>query len=121
MGGRGMGKTSFARELERVLQQSDSDLEVIRWASTPSDPAAFYEKLSRSLGAEITGSLFDDELREAIEARPQLRTILIFDEVDAIIDSPRGRAVFEGARIAWEALAGKLGVVILAGRGAYRS
>lgn len=117
MGGRGMGKTSFARELERVLHQSDSEPEVIRWASTPSDPSAFYEKLSRSLSVDITGTLFDDELREAIEARPRLRTILIFDEVDAIIDSPRGRAVFEGIRIAWEQLGGRLGVVILGGSG----
>src|SRR5690606_27479409 len=58
MGGRGMGKTSFARELERVLHQSDSEPEVIRWASTPSDPSAFYEKLSRSLSVDITGTLF---------------------------------------------------------------
>jgi hypothetical protein len=115
MAGRGMGKTSFARALTIALESAGLDLEVISWASTPTHEDLFYKKLSASLDYPFTGELFDDELREAIEARERLRTILIFDEVDALIDSPQGRAVFEGLRIAWEQLAGRLGVVILGG------
>jgi hypothetical protein len=120
MAGRGMGKTSFSRQLERrLMAQALTAVEVFRWPRTPADSSEFFVKLGGSLGTNFTGTLFDEELVDAVLARPAARTVLILDEVDALIDHNDGRPLLESIRVAWEQLAGKLGIVILGGSSLY--
>lgn len=118
MGGRGMGKTAFARVLEdRLLMHPEC--EVHRWPHTPSVAGDFLLKLGRSLSYDFTGRIFDEEVRDAIRARRTRRVIMILDEVDDLIESPSGRGFLENIRIAWEQLRGRLGFVILGGSSLY--
>jgi hypothetical protein len=118
MAGRGMGKTSLARELEQRLSGRD-DCKVYRWSRTPPSQDEFLRKLGQCLAYEFTGMLFDDEVREAIEKQPERLTVLLLDEVDDLLDSTSGRILLENMRFAWERLEGRLGVVILGGSGLY--
>jgi len=74
MAGRGMGKTRLARELRERLLAVPS-CETHYWPRTPGEPGDFLSKLGRDFGREFSGTLFVDDVIEAIEARPAARTI----------------------------------------------
>jgi hypothetical protein len=46
MAGRGMGKTSFARQLCAELRSSTPDLDIVYWPQTPNDASDFLLKLA---------------------------------------------------------------------------
>lgn len=118
MAGRGMGKTSLARQLELRLSNHEG-CKVFRWPHTPSSMDEFLRKLGQSLACEFTGKLFDDEVKNAIAQQPQPLTVLLLDEVDDLLENPSGRVLLESLRIAWQELEGRLGVVIFGGSSIY--
>lgn len=114
MGGRGMGKTSFALRLQTQLRERGiSSVHLIRRPA--SDAVDFLNQLGRRLGASLDPALAMDSLVEAIDAMSDGRVVLLVDEIEGLIGEARGRALLDNLRIAWEALAGKLGIVILGG------
>lgn len=118
MAGRGMGKTSLARQLELRLSNHEG-CKVFRWPHTPSSRDELLRKLGQSLAYEFSGKLFDDEVKSAIAQQPQRLTVLLLDEVDDLLENASGRALLESLRIAWQELEGRLGVVIFGGSSIY--
>jgi hypothetical protein len=114
MGGRGMGKTSFAIELQRRLHAREiSAVHLIR-RPDPS-PEAFLDSLGRCLGASLDALAPVDSLVQAVRTSPSSRVVLLIDEIEALLTARNGPLFLDNLRIAWEQLLGKLGIIILGG------
>jgi hypothetical protein len=114
MGGRGMGKTSFAVELQRRLCAHEiSAVHLVR--STPATAEAFLDNLGQYLGVSLDPLAVADSLAAAVRAAPDARVVFLVDEIEPLIAAPHGRALLDNLRIAWEALVGKLAIVIFGG------
>ena len=114
MGGRGMGKTSLAIRVQDELR-SDPAVTVHLIRKVSADPIDFLSQLSVRLARPIDPSCPVESLVEAVRATAGSRIVLLADEIDGLIASEQGRELVEALRIAWEELAGKLGLVIFGG------
>ena len=113
MGGRGMGKTSLAiRVQSKLAGDPGTAVHLIRRASV--DPVDFLSQIAVRLGRPLDASLPVESLVEAVRAGGR-RVVLLVDEIDGLIASEPGQGVIEALRIAWEELAGQLGVVVFGG------
>ena len=114
MGGRGMGKTALAIELQKRLAADGT--KVVHFVRRPSkDAAAFFAQLSSILGLPLDPILPVESIVEAVEALDCARVVLLLDEIDGLISSDTGRDLLENLRAAYEQLGGRLGVVIFGG------
>jgi hypothetical protein len=114
MGGRGMGKTSFAIELQRRLRaRGISAVHLVR--SPPATAEAFLASMGQHLGVLLDPLAVADSLSAAVRAAPDERVVFLVDEIEPLIMAPHGRALLDNVRIAWEALVGKLAIVIFGG------
>ncbi|MEM9493261.1 MAG: ATP-binding protein, partial [Myxococcota bacterium] len=114
MGGRGMGKTSLALRLEDRLRD-DANIAVHLLRKPEADPHAFVAQLSGKFGRLIEPQLFTESIEEAVRAQDAERTVVLIDEVENLIIHPAGCKLLENLRIAWEALLGRLGIVVFGG------
>lgn len=114
MGGPGMGKTSLALRVQEQLG-SDPSLTVHLVRKVSADPLDFLSQLSVRLARPLDASCPVESLVEAVRAAPGRRVVLLADEIDGLITSEQGRDLVESLRIAWEELAGKLGLVVFGG------
>jgi hypothetical protein len=113
MGGRGMGKTSLAiRVLEELEANPSVTVHLVR--KVAADPLDFLAQIAVRLGRPIDASCPVESLVAAVRAAPG-RVVLLADEIDGLLASEPGRDLVEALRIAWEELAGKLGLVIFGG------
>ena len=114
MGGRGMGKTSLAVKLEEELSRDGTTAVhlIRRPAKAPED---FWAQVMEELGARPDRRAPVDALVKAVRSRGIARTVLLVDEVEALIGTAEGRALLDNLRIAWEKLAGWLGIVVFGG------
>lgn len=114
MGGRGMGKTSLAIRIQDEIR-ADPGVTVHFIRKVSADPLDFLSQLSVRLARPIDASCPVESLVEAVRAAPGRRVVLLADEIDGLIATEQGRDLVESLRIAWEELAGKLGVVVFGG------
>jgi type II secretory pathway predicted ATPase ExeA len=114
MGGRGMGKTSLAVKLAEALSVDGSTAVhlIRRPASAPED---FWAQLMTELAAPADTRFPVEALVRAVRSCGTARTVLLIDEVEALIGTAGGRALLDNLRIAWEKLAGWLGIVVFGG------
>lgn len=113
MGGRGMGKSSFAGQLSKRL---GSDAFTI---TATGDVAAVTLKLSSAfrdtLGVEFDTSNPVDALVTATKGHASGRLALVLDEVEKVIDDPLGIGFLDNLREAYERAGGSLAVIVLGG------
>ncbi|MGK3965522.1 AAA family ATPase [Sorangium sp. So ce1667] len=114
MGGRGMGKTALAIELQKRLTADGT--KVVHLVRRPSrDATAFLSQLASILGLPLDPILPVESIVEAVGALDCSRVVLLLDEIDGLIASDSGRDLLENLRAAYEQLGGRLGVVIFGG------
>jgi hypothetical protein len=109
-----MGKTSLAIRVQGELA-SDPEAPVHFIRRVSADPLDFVAQLSVRLGRPLDPSLPVESLVEAVRAGPWRRVVVLADEIDGLLASEQGRSLVESLRIAWEELAGKLGLVVFGG------
>ncbi|KYF77270.1 hypothetical protein BE11_17850 [Sorangium cellulosum] len=114
MGGRGMGKTALALELQKRLTTDGT--RAVHLVRRPSrDAAAFLSQLASILGLPLDPIMPVESIVEAVAALDCSRVVLLLDEVDGLISSDAGRDLLENLRAAYEQLGGRLGLVIFGG------
>lgn len=114
MGGRGMGKTALALELQKRLAADPANL--VHLVRRPShDAATFLSQLESLLGVPLDPILPVESIAEAVNALDRPRVVLLLDEIDGLIASEAGRDLLENLRAAYEQLGGRLGIVIFGG------
>lgn len=114
MGGRGMGKTCLALELERRLL-ADGVERVVLIRQPEGDPLRFFAQLGKALGRDLDPGLPTDSIVEAVEGHRARRFVLLIDEIERLLVTELGLVLLDNLRIAWEQLGGRLGVVIFGG------
>jgi hypothetical protein len=115
MGGRGMGKTTFALMLKKRLLEHEGLQDVYLIRRPEAKPENFLAQLGTCLKFEINENLPTDSLIEAVDATESKRVVFIIDEVEALINREEGRSLLSNIRIAYEELGGRLAVFILGG------
>lgn len=113
MGGRGMGKSSLLRRVERELD--GHPVKVVR-IDAPGNAVAMLAQLTTALQVDLRPYAIEDGLRSAIQAR-NLPIGLLIDEVEALIADPDGIALLNNLRSAYENLGGLLRVAVFGGTG----
>ena len=114
MGGRGMGKTALALELQKRLATDPRN--VVHLIRRPaSDGGIFLSQLSSILGLPLDPILPVESIVEAVRALDCSRVVLLLDEIDGLIAADDGRDLLENLRGAYEQLGGRLGVVVFGG------
>ncbi|MGK3995953.1 AAA family ATPase [Sorangium sp. So ce1024] len=114
MGGRGMGKTALAIELQKRVAADGT--KVVHLVRRPSrDASAFLSQLASLLGLPLDPILPVESIVEAVGALDCSRVVLLLDEIDGLIASDAGRDLLENLRAAYEQLGGRLGIVIFGG------
>jgi len=108
MGGRGMGKSSLARQIAR---QYGREATVV----VSSGAAARVEAdVSKALGASLEGAVVESLVR-AVEAAASRRVLLVLDEVERLLEDPDGIGLLDNLREAYERADGALAVFVLGG------
>lgn len=120
MGGRGMGKTTLAIKLKERLGAAAPGTSVILDRRPPRDPVAFLERLGARLGHRLDPRDPVGTLVDAVESSAANVVVLMIDEVESLLSSRSGVDLLNNLRIAYEALAGRLGIVVFGGSGLRR-
>lgn len=115
MGGRGMGKTSLALRLQRELSAHDPDVRPVLIRRPQARPEDFVVQLGIQIGVSLDATMVVESLVESVEELPVRRLVAFIDEVEALVTTRDGRALLDNLRIAYEALGGKLGIVVFGG------
>ena len=115
MGGRGMGKTSFALRLAELLGRADGHLVCQITPEAKAEPEAFLAQLGQELGADFQTGLVTASIVDVVSALNVRRVTLFIDEVERLLTTARGVALLENLRTVWEKLHGKLGIIVLGG------
>ncbi len=109
MGGRGMGKSSFAAQLATRLGQDA--LTIVTGGNVST--------VERELGRALEIDFNDPDLVNVLAARPsrepKQRIVLLIDEIERILDDPQGKGLLDNLLKAYTKAGGKLGVVVLGG------
>lgn len=113
MGGRGMGKSSFAGQLAKRL---GSDAFTISLTGNVEGVTSKLSKAFRdTLGVDFDTSNPVDAFVAATRAHASGRVALVLDEVEKVIDDPRGIGFLDNIREAYERAGGSLAVIVLGG------
>jgi len=107
MGGRGMGKSSLARQLEKRL--GADALTVITSGRVQGAAAA----LGRALGVNLDADDPVTALVEGVRKHPTARVAVVLDEVEKLLRDPEGIGFLENLREAYEHASGRLAVLVL--------
>lgn len=116
MGGRGMGKSSLLRRVERELD--GHPIKVVR-VDAPGHAAAMLARLTTALQVDLQPYALEEGLRSAIRAR-NLPIGLLIDEVESLIADPEGIGLLNNLRSAYENLGGLLRIAVFGGTGLRR-
>lgn len=109
MGGRGMGKSSFARQLEKRL--GPDALTIV--ASGKVRKVA--SKLSQALKVDFDADNPVDALVTAAKRHPLGRVAVVLDEVEKVLGDPEGIGFLDNLREAYERAGGSLAVLVMGG------
>lgn len=113
MGGRGMGKSSFAGQFAKRL---GADALTVNATGNVANVTMTLSKAFRgTLGVEFDASNPVDALVAATKAHASGRLALVLDEVEKVIDDPLGIGFLDNLREAYERAGGSLAVVVLGG------
>jgi len=108
MGGRGMGKSSLARQIARRYGREATVV-------VSSGGAARVEAdVSKALGAPLEGAVVESLVR-AVETAASRRVLLVLDEVERLLEDPGGIGLLDNLREAYERADGALAVFVLGG------
>jgi hypothetical protein len=114
MGGRGMGKTALAMELQKRLAVDKT--KVVHLIRNPArDAGLLLSQIELLLGLPLNPIQPVESIVQAIEALDCSRVVLLLDEIDGLIASNSGCDLLENLRAAYEHLGGRLGIVIFGG------
>lgn len=108
MGGRGMGKTSLAEQLETRTQ---GKMLCIRTDGQPED---ILRQLGKGLGAPLDPDDLPQTLAKACEDCQEGRALIIIDEIEKVLHAPNGRAFLDNLGKAYEQTQA-LGILVLGG------
>lgn len=111
MGGRGMGKSSLLRQVERDL--ATHAVKIIR-VDFPGAAASLLARVGASIGAEVTSESLEEALRAAID-REQRPLALLIDEIDTLTLSREGVDLLNNLRTVYENLDGVLRIAVFGG------
>lgn len=109
MGGRGMGKSSLAGRLRDRLEDH---------ANVVVTQGAVQEAsldVGRALGIDLSAGSPVKDLVEAAMTDPRGRVVLVFDEIERVVESPGGNLFLDNLRKAYEGSRGKLSLIVLGG------
>lgn len=109
MGGRGMGKSSLARQLEVRLQK-----DALTLVTTGSATQVSLD-IGRALGVDLVAGGSVEALVTAVKRHPLGRVALVLDEVEKVLKSSNGDAFLDSLRRAYEETRGKLALIVLGG------
>lgn len=109
MGGRGMGKSSLARQLQKRL---GADALTIVASGSVQRTAA---EIGRVLGARLDDGDPVEALVGGVAAQPARRVALVLDEVERLLRDQNGLAFLDNLREAYERSQGRLAVLVLGG------
>ncbi|MBI5514279.1 MAG: ATP-binding protein [Deltaproteobacteria bacterium] len=109
MGGRGMGKSSLARQLQKSL--GTDALTIIASGSVQRTAA----EIGRALGVSLDTGDPVETLVGGVAARPTRRVALVLDEVERLLRDGDGLALLDNLREAYEHSQGRLAVLVLGG------
>jgi hypothetical protein len=109
MGGRGMGKSSFARRLQHEI--GPDALTVVTSGRLERVTRAIDQALSITLSTgDPVSALADAPARQASG-----RVLIVLDEIEMLMEAEPGLAFLDNLREAYEQAGGHLGVVVLGG------
>jgi hypothetical protein len=111
MGGRGMGKSSLARQLEKRL---GSDALTVVVSGNVRKVASV---LGRALKVDLNTDDPVDALVQSARQPAAGRVAIILDEVERVLGDPAGILFLDNLREAYERAAGSLALLILGGTG----
>lgn len=109
MGGRGMGKSSLARQLAKRLGAE------ARTVVVAGDPPKVIARVGEALGVRLEAG---DTVRALVGAVTQVaehRVVLVLDEIEKVLDHPQGLGLLDNLREAYEAADDRLALVVLGG------
>lgn len=109
MGGRGMGKSSFARQLKKRLGAQACTI------LTSGHLDRVRHDLAKELGLNMDGPAMIEALAVSPASHSSGRVTLVIDEVERLIHDHEGRAFLDNLREAYEKANGSLGVIVLGG------
>ncbi|MEZ4295023.1 MAG: ATP-binding protein [Polyangiaceae bacterium] len=109
MGGRGMGKSSFARQLKKRLGARARTVLTLGYLDRVK------QDLAGELGLATDGRALFEGLVRSPASEPSGRVTLVIDEIERLIDDQEGRAFLDNLREAYEKANGSLGVIVLGG------
>jgi hypothetical protein len=109
MGGRGMGKSSFARQLRKQL--GDRSCTIL----TSGRLDRLRQDLGKALSLDMDGPAMIDGLAASPVSQASGRVTLVIDEIERLIHDQEGRAFLDNLREAYEKADGSLGVIVLGG------
>jgi hypothetical protein len=109
MGGRGMGKSSLARQIE--IRLGADALTIITSGSVPTVAS----ELGRALDVNLAAAHPVDALLAGIRKHPRPRVAIVLDEIEKIIRSADGDVFLDNLRKAHEGARGKLALIVLGG------
>jgi hypothetical protein len=113
MGGRGMGKTSLAAQIEAGLE--GHALTVI--ASGDGERVA--AEVGVALGVDLLAVNPRRELIAAVQKHEKGRVAVVIDEVETTLADPRGRRVLDHLRDGYTGTDARLALIVLGGTGVY--
>lgn len=111
MGGRGMGKSSFAKRLQKRLGSAAHTI------VTSGRLFKVRAEIDLALNVDLADPAPIEALAEAPSRHPSGRVALVIDEVEQLINDPDGRAFLDNLREAYDKARGSLAVVVLGGTG----
>ncbi|MBK7829274.1 hypothetical protein [Nannocystis sp.] len=109
MGGRGMGKSSFAQQLSRLI---GCDALSLVASGTVQQLTA---KIDEVFKTNLTAGDPVQELANVPARHPSGSALLIIDEIEKTLGDPQGRHFLDNLRDAYERTRGRLGVLVLGG------
>lgn len=109
MGGRGMGKSSLARQLQKRLGAD------VRTIIVQGDPPRITSELGRVLGAALDPNDIVGTLGERVASQPERRVLVVLDEIERVLVHADGIGFLDNLREAYELATDKLAVIVLGG------
>ena len=107
MGGRGMGKTSLAAQIHARLEGHAFTV------VTSGSVDKIAEQIREALGVDILAVNPVPELVTAVVRRRRVAVVL--DEIERVLDDPRGRVVLDHLRDGYTGTRAKLSLIVLGG------
>jgi hypothetical protein len=109
MGGRGMGKTSLAAQIEARLE--GHALTVV----TSGDLDKVAELIRGVLGVDLLAVNPVPDLVAAVQKHDRGPVAVVLDEIERVLDDPRGRVVLDHLRDGYRGTRAKLSLIVLGG------